>query len=107
MRFFAAALRDMWLGLRLVLVIWPLRMVTGRRYPDYKRISQLELECGLREPTTAEVYEGRRGRYDTGLSMTMANVEQNWMRTESVGDWRLWTPKPKPRKVSDYELGME
>jgi hypothetical protein len=35
---------------RFVLVETPLRFVTGRQRPDYRRIKQLEIELGLREP---------------------------------------------------------
>lgn len=45
--------REMCRGL-LFLVVMPLRLIARRHHPDYERIAELELDCGLREPTEVE-----------------------------------------------------
>jgi hypothetical protein len=58
-RAFGIALRDTWLSLREVAIITPLRMITGRRQPNYLRIAQLESEIyGTGETYPARLHPG-------------------------------------------------
>jgi hypothetical protein len=76
-RFFADVLQ----GLVNVYVL-TLRLITGRRRPDYSRIAELEVEFGFRSldsfkdgsfPELAAT--PRRGTKCTGLGVTMVNAE--------------------------------
>jgi hypothetical protein len=67
---------------------WPLRLITGRRKPDYARIRQLEIECGLAEPEPARPGSLRlisvpakvtgRSVRPLGGGITMAELERSW-----------------------------
>lgn len=46
------------LAWREMFVEWPLRLITGRRKPDYARIRRLEIDCGLIDPPPSDSRAG-------------------------------------------------